>query len=208
MASGNSKRTLDRCSMTRDEFVEIFTRRQLPDALEVDHLPLYLTLRKPTNLDYLVSGLMDKDDRAGFDKQSLLRRKAVFEKPIVSHNFRYSMYGTAAGPEGCFEEYCQLDVNAGGIEEYRSQKTTATIGWGRFTGEAFVLSLNVAPEIAKNIIQRRLLAPEVEKGYEEDEDKGSHTIWMRLSLDILNVRRQRMDWVYFSIGRAYFTSLF
>ena len=196
-------------SMTPDEFVSIFNRHQTtPDSLEVHQLPLDLMLRKPTNLDYLVSGLMDKDDRAEIEKWRMWKRKAVVESSLVSHNFRYRMYGTAVGPESCFEQDCELAVNTVGLEEYRHRESTGTIGGGVFAGEAFQLTLDVAPEIAKNVIQRRLLAPEVEQGYQEDEDKGSSTTWMRLSLDILSVRKQSDDRVFFSIGRAYFSSTF
>lgn len=193
--------------MTTDEFIELYHRSQSSRSTEVDQYPLYLMLRKPTNLDYMVAGLMDRDDRHVLDNPKSFRKAQALGKSHVNHNFKYRMHGTAAGIEGCFEKDCELGVNTVGMGAYRDREKSATIGQGRYAGGAFTLNLDVAPEIAVSIIQRRLYAPEVEQGYNEDEDKGSFTIWMRLTVDILNLQ-QRKDDVYFSIGTAYFSSVF
>ena len=193
--------------MTTDEFVELYQRSQISRSINVDQYPLYLMLRKPTNLDYVVAGLMDRDDRHVLDNPKSFRKAQALGKTHVNHTFKYRMHGTAAGIEGCFEKDCELGVNTGGIGEYRDREKSATIGQGRYAGGAFTLHLDVAPEIAVSIIQRRLYAPEVEQEYNEDEDKGSSTIWMRLTVDSLNLQ-QRKDDVYFSIGTAYFSSVF
>ena len=193
--------------MTAEEFVELYQRSQSSRSIEVDQYPLYLMLRKPTNLDYMVAGLMERDDRHVLDNPKSFRKAQARGQSHVNHNFKYRMHGTAAGIEGCFEKNCELGVNTGEIGAYRDRENSATIGEGRYAGDAFTLCLDVAPEIAVSIIQRRLYAPELEQEYEEDEDKGSFTIWMRLTVDILNLH-QRKDVVFFSIGRAYFSSVF
>ena len=193
--------------MTAEEFVELYRRSQSSRSSEVDSYPLYLMLRKPTNLDYIVAGLFDNEDRRALDNPKPLRRNRAIDKSDVSHNFRYSMHGTAAGIEGCFEKDCELSVNPSELNAFRDQENSATIGGGRYYNNVFSLQLEVAPEIALNIIQRRLYAPEVEQGYEEGDDEGAFTTWMRLTVDILNLR-QRKDVVFFSIGSAYFSSVF
>lgn len=193
--------------MTAEEFAELYHQSQISRSINVDQYPLYLMLRKPTNLDYLVAGLMDRDDRHTLDNPKSFRKAKALGKPHVNHNFKYRMHGIAAGIEGCFEKDCELGVNTVGIDAYRDREKSATIGQGRYAGGAFALNLDVAPEIAVSIIQRRLYAPEVEQGYDEDEDIGAFTVWMRLTVDILNLK-QRKDDVFFSIGAAYFSSEF
>ena len=194
--------------MNTDEFIEIFEQYRIDDSIEDHSLTLYLMLRKPTDLDYLVTGVMDSEERIALSSSRRPRKQPASEKPNVGHNFRYYMHGTASGPEGCFEAPCELNVNGGGVLDYLDYERRGIVGSGRFTRGVFNLRLSVAPEIARNIVQRRLIAPQVEQAYEEDEDEGHFTVWMRLSLDILHLKKRRDNWVDFYIGRTYFSSIF
>ncbi len=193
--------------MTPDEFLEEYRQSQSSDQVVVDSYPLYLMLRKPTNLDYVVSGILDKDLRKGLDSPKFFRKVRDLDGGYVSHNFRYEMWGTASGIEGRFEQDCRLIINAD-TSGYRRCESSGNIGGGRFSGKQFLLNMAVSPEIAKNIILRRILAPYAEQGHEAEED-DAHATWMRLTISIFNAhKRGAMPDAFFSIGDAYFSSTF
>lgn len=194
--------------MTPTEFLSEFRKSQRRGSLRVTNYPLYLDLRKPLNLDYVVSGLLDKDDRAMLERRRPFALSKRIRKPHVTATFRYEMWGRVAGKEGCFESDCRLHVNSSGNYLERSEPS-ANLGWGRYTGQEFLLYLEVHPEIAKNMILRRVLAPSVEERFEETEAESEDSSWMRLSLSIFNAYgRNDISDACFSIGDAYFSSVF
>ena len=66
--------------------------------------------------------------------------------------------------------------------------------------------MEVSPDIAKNMILRRILAPMVEQGFENDEEQDVQATWMRLTLTIFNAHKSGS--AVFDIGNAYCSSIF
>ena len=115
-----------------------------------------LELRRPVALGYGVSSsLIDAEDPS--------EKKRVNRKPRLVHNFFREMHGKVVLPEDFSETECELKVNRhDALSEYEQIARKGNVGWGRYRNDHLTFALCVAPEMAKNIVSRKLLAEQVE----------------------------------------------
>lgn len=182
----------------------VFERIGSSSGTEDRYVNLVLRLEKPSPLLYEVRGFLD-------EKQHL--DQAVFARKVelllgVDSNFSYEMYGQIESPTEFKGIRCQLMVNPQAGSDYIEFASQGHIGDGWCTNAEFLFRLYVAPDIAKNILERRLLAEKVEERFVEDElldaARNDCPAWMRVRLDAVNYRYINPDdRVWFSLIRLY-----
>lgn len=182
----------------------VFERIGSSSRIEERYVSLKLRLGKPSPLLYEVRGFLG-------EKQHL--DPVVFARKVelllgVDSNFSYEMYGQIDSPTEFKGIRCQLMVNPQAGSDYIEFASQGYIGDGWCTNAEFLFRLYVAPDIAKNILERRLLAERVEERFVEDElldtEKNDSPVWMHVRVDAVNYRHINSDdKVWFSLIRLY-----
>ena len=189
---------------TMSDKLTVFERIGTSSGAESRYVNLMLRLGKPSQLLYEVQGFLE-------EKQHL--NPEVFAKKVelllgVDSNFSYELYGQIESPTEFKGIRCQLMVNPQAGSDYIECASRGHIGDGFCTNTEFYFRLYVAPDIAKNILERRLLAEKVEERFAEelslDIERNGSPAWMRVRVDAVNYRHIEFDdKVWFDLVRLY-----
>lgn len=153
-----------------------------------------LHLGKPSVMKHVVAGFLD--EKEGIEPK-------IFEKKIefllgVASNFSYSMYGSIQYPDDFNESPCILEVNPLGESDYIEYASQGLIGHGNVEDGIFRFTLCIAPDVARSIIEWRLLTDKVEADSILDEllggaEENDPAVWIRLRVDAVNYRNFHSD---------------
>ena len=182
----------------------VFERIGSSSGTEERYVNLVLRLGKPSPLLYEVRGFLD--EKQHLDPEVFARKVELLLG--VDSNFSYEMYGQIESPTEFKGIRCQLMVNPLAGSDYVEFASQGHIGDGCCTNAEFLFRLYVAPDIAKNILERRLLAERVEERFVEDElldaEWNDSPAWMRVRVDAVNYRHINSDdKVWFRLIRLY-----
>jgi hypothetical protein len=169
-------------------------RRLQGCTVEVDgqhFLSIRVGFRKPDHFEYVITGLAEDSK---YDNRALRKQKVQALGGSVAHNFSFAIDGNVYSPEELRDVRCSLSVNVGpGATEYVRALVGGDIGKGRFVltdkGAVMECTMSVAPDIARNMIEQRLIAERVHREWEPEADRGNKSIWMRAGLVLLNLEQ-------------------
>jgi len=147
-----------------------------------------LRLGKPSRLEYTARGFLHEKKHA---KPELFAKKIELLLGVDS-NYSYEMNGHIEYPDDFKGSRCQFIVNPLAGSDYIEYACDGLIGDGWCENRQFLFRLYVAPEIARNIIERRLLAEKLEQNFGEDDlediEKYDRPAWIRVRVDAVNYR--------------------
>ena len=161
---------------------------------------LYTSLAKPESLNYKISGFAITKNLQDSDEFKL-KMKHLHG---VQANFEYEMDGLLRTLNSEIEnENCTVMVNSMAGEDYFKNFPKGIIGDGRiYESGRFLFRLYITPDMAKNIIERKLLADKI-INEEMDSREDSNEEWLVMRIDIVNYNEGREDPVEFDIFRIY-----
>lgn len=148
-----------------------------------------IRLEKPSRLNYTIRGFLHERKHT---------EPHVFAKKLeslmgVDSNFEYELHGHVEYPDEFKGMSCELMVNPLAGSEYFKYVADGLVGDGWFENSRFVFRLYVSPEIAKNILERRILAEKIEEDFAwdemDDEEEHGRTAWMKVRVDAVNCDR-------------------
>lgn len=184
-----------------DKPLEIFKRLGKSHGDGEEYVMFSLDLRKPVEFGYTIRGFLDEEE----DTDAAVFRKKISMLQGVDSNFSFEMNGKVSGPEEFSEAYCIVMVNPLAGSDYVEYAMRGYIGDGWFGTDSFLFRLYISPMMAKDFLDRRLMAERVEAYYREEEDSS---IWMTLRLDVIDykyieISRDNNPGVSYKITRLY-----
>ena len=189
-----------------DEPLDLFIKLGKSDSSDEQHVQLSLRLCKPQKLEYIIRSFLD--EKLHIDPELFERKIKLLHG--VDSNFPFEMYGDIDYPDEFKSKRCELLVDPLAGSDYLEYAGKGYAGDGWYEKEHFVFRLYISPQMARDIIDRRLLAEHVEEDWKMTEawKKDDDWVWMRLRLDITNYtypvkRRESEHKVCFDITSVY-----
>jgi len=182
------------------KYLEILYKLDAESSAKKRFVSLYTSLAKPDSFNYKISGFANTEYLYDSDEFKL-KMKHLHG---VQANFEYEMDGLLRTFNSDIEnENCTVMVNGLAGEDYFENFPKGLIGDGRiYESGKFLFRLYITPDMAKNIIERKLLADKIineEMGPREDSNEE----WLAMRIDIVNYEEGRVDPVVFDICRIY-----
>ena len=139
-----------------------------------------LRLDKPLRLEYTIKSFLD--ERHYTDKKVFKKKLDIFHG--IESNYSYTMHGDIEYPEEFKSKKCELSVNPLGGSDYLDYGCKGHLGDGWYENDCFFFRLYISPQMAKDIIDRRIIAEHFEDDYREYDD----WIWEKLRIDVSDYR--------------------
>ena len=136
-----------------DDLLPIFQRLGSDTIAAEKFVSIGLRLGKPSHLQYTIRTFLHEKDNT--DPKLFRKRMALYHG--VDWNYSYKMFGKLTSPEEFIGLNCQLEINPLAGSDYLEYGPTGMLGFGWVGGDSFVFHLYVAPQVAKDIIERQLL---------------------------------------------------
>lgn len=193
-----------------DEPLNLF-HKLAEDILDEQSIGFILCLRKPRELEYTISGFLNEEHHT---ETELFEKKLKLLQGGVDSNFSFEMDGCIYYPDEFKSKECKLLVNPLGGSDYLEYAEKGYVGAGWYRNDRFLFHLYISPQMARDIIERKLLAEHIEsrrltEGMKENED----WVWMKLRLDGVNFQyfgagQESKNEVSFYIIRVYCKTVF
>jgi len=152
-------------------------------------------------LEYTINGFAN--DEEVYKSEEFQRKMKLLGG--IEANFEYEMHGIVSTWHDEFKNYkCVVKVNPLAGENYEDfSKGYVGNGWlNKFY--RFLFWLYITPQMAKNIIERQLLADQI---VNDDASETESKYWMAIRMDVVNYRYiddlGDGDKIAYSISRVY-----
>lgn len=177
-----------------ENIFQLFKKLGEPSITDQEFVSFNLRLSKPHQLEYSINGFLDEkndnDEKVFNNKLEILHG--------VESNFSYTMSGDIEYPDEFESKNCELMVNPLGGSDYLESRTMGLIGDGWYEKDKFIFRLYISPQMSKDIIDRRILAEQVEAEFSEYED----WVWEKLRIDVCEFGHNDKR-IWFKIIRVY-----
>jgi hypothetical protein len=180
-----------------DDILEQFKKLgSEPLSDEKSYVDLHLRLDKP-RVEYIINGYPEKTQT---DPKIFAKKLNILHG--VESNFSYSMYGDIEYPDEFKSKRCELIVNPSGCSDYIEYAAKGYVGDGLYENDRFFFRFYISPQMARDIIDRRLLAESIADDFSLDDD--NNWVWEKLRIDIVDFRAEKSKQrVLFNIIRVY-----
>tara|TARA_R110001599_G_scaffold119858_1_gene290642 strand:+ start:6 stop:533 length:528 start_codon:yes stop_codon:yes gene_type:complete len=159
-------------------------------------------LERPSALNYVISSVLYEEgmtDRENFEKHLNIYHG-------VDANFEFESWGKVKYPKQFDSLKCSFLVNPQAGSEYIKYASKGYIGDGWLENNRFLFRLYLAPDVARNLIEKEDLSRKLTSigdGYDSKPD--SDNCWLTIQLDLIDYRHLENygDKVWFNIVRVY-----
>lgn len=187
-----------------DDPLPLFQKIGDDSITDEKYVNVQVRLERPIALNYTIRGFLD--ERNTTDGEIFEKRLSIYHG--VDANFEFDTWGKVAYPSQFERLRCNFMVNPLAGTEYIEYASKGYVGDGWLENDEFLFRLYLAPEVARNLIEkeglgRKLISSIADYDDEDDNDNGNG--WLDIRLDLVNYQylESHGHKVWFDIIRTY-----
>jgi hypothetical protein len=161
-----------------DDLLPVFQRLGQASVGQ-EFVSLRLSLGKPNQFEYTIRTFVDEEGAT--DPKVFRKRMALYHG--VDFNYSYEMFGKLSYPDELAGLDCRLEVNPLAGSDFLEYGPHGFLGFGYVETDCIVVSLYLAPEAARGIIDRQIIEDRLRTSPSASEE------WTSMRIDIVDYKR-------------------